>query len=171
MADAGARGHGGEVLEALRTPFEEVVTLGIAGIFELDVLFERLGMAKLVDHDRVVDHQVHGNLRVDLGGVAAELGNRIAHRGEVDHAGHAGEILQQDTRGAVLDFLAGRGVLLPVGDRLRVIGRDGEAAVLEAQHVLEQDLETEGQLRHVADLFFRLGEGIISVVLAVHGEG
>ena len=171
MADAGARGHGGEILEALRAPFEEVVTLGVTRILELDVLLERLGVTKLVDHHRVVDDEVHGHLRVDFRGVAAELANSIAHGGQIDHAGHAGEILQQHARRPVLDFLAGRGVLLPVGDRLRIVGRDCEAAVFEAQHVLEQDLQAEGQLRHVADLFRRLGEGIIGVVLAVHGEG
>ena len=40
---------------------------------------------------------------------------------------------------------AGRGVLLPVDQRLDVAGRDGEAAVLEAQQVLEQDLHRERQ--------------------------
>jgi hypothetical protein len=38
-------------------------------------------MAELVDHDRVVDHEVHGHLRVDLAGIAAELGIRIDSRG------------------------------------------------------------------------------------------
>ena len=171
VADAGARWNGSEVLEALGTPFEEVVALRIAGIFELDVLFERLGVAEFVDHDRMVDHQVDRNLRVDLGGITTKLCDRIAHRGEIDHARHAGEILQQHARGAVLDFLAGGRVALPVGNRLRVFGRDGETAIFEAEHVLQQDLEAEGQFRNIADRRFGLGEGIIGVVLATYRKG
>ena len=83
--------------------------------------FERLGVAEFVDHHRVVDHEVDRHLRIDLGGIAAELADRIAHRGKVDHAGHAGEILHQHARRAVLDFVAGDRVLLPVGDRLDVL--------------------------------------------------
>jgi hypothetical protein len=53
----------------------------------------------------VVDDEVHGDQRVDLAGVAAELRDRVAHRGKVDHAGHAGEVLQQHARRAVLDLV------------------------------------------------------------------
>ena len=137
VADAGARRHGGEVLEALRAPFEEIVPLRIAGVFEFHVLFHRLGMAEFVHHHRVVDHEIDRNLRIDLGGIPAELCNRIAHRGEIDHAGDAGEILQEDAGRTVLDFLAGDRVLLPIRDRLRIVGRDGEAAIFEPQHVFE----------------------------------
>ena len=44
MADAGARRHGLEIVEALRAPLEEVVALDVALVFELDVLLERLGV-------------------------------------------------------------------------------------------------------------------------------
>jgi hypothetical protein len=108
VADAGARGHGVEVVERLGAPLEEVVALAVALVFDLDVLFERLGVAEFVDHDRVVDDQVDGHQRVDLAGVAAQLGDRVAHRGKVDHAGHAGEVLQQHARRAVLDLVRDR---------------------------------------------------------------
>ena len=158
VADAGARRHRVEVVEAFRAPLEEVVALEVALVFDLDVLLERLGVAELVDHHRMVDHQVHRDQRVDLRGVAAELGDRVAHRREVDHAGDAGEILHQHARRAVLDLLVRPGrMLLPVDQRLDMIGRDGEAAVLEAQQVLEQDLHRERQPRHVAELLAGLG--------------
>ena len=171
VADAGTRGHCGKVPEALRTPFEEVVAFRVTGVFEFDVLFERLGVAEFVDHDRVVDHEIDRNLRIDLGRFAAQLADGVTHCGKVHHAGDAGEILQQHACRAILDFLAGGGVLLPVRDRLRIVGGYGEAAIFEAEHVLEQDLQAEGQLRHVADCLLRLGEGVIGVILAVHGEG
>jgi hypothetical protein len=50
-----------------------------------------------------------------LRGIAAQLGDGIAHRGKIDHAGHAGEVLQQHAGRAVLDLVrAIRRVLLPV---------------------------------------------------------
>jgi predicted ABC-class ATPase len=106
VADAGARRHGIEIVERLGAPLQEVVTLHVAVIFDLDVLFERLGRAEFVHHHRVVDDEVDGNQRVDLAGVAAQLGDGVAHRGKVDHAGHAGEVLKQHARGAILDLVA-----------------------------------------------------------------
>ncbi len=118
----------------------------------------------------MIDHEIDRDLRVDLGGVAAQLADRVAHRCQIDHARHTGEILQQHPGRAELDFLAGARIILPVGDCLRVLGRDGEATILETQHVLEQDLEAERQLRHVADGLGRLGEGIIGVFLAPYRQ-
>jgi hypothetical protein len=67
----------------------------IALIFEIDILLERAGAAKLIDHHRVIDDEVAGDERIDLLRVAAGLRHRIAHRGEIDDAGDAGEILHQ----------------------------------------------------------------------------
>ena len=101
--------------------------------------------------------------------VAAERGHRIAHRGEIDHRGHAGEILHQDARRAILD-LAGRScALLPVDQRLDVVDGDG-LAVLEAEQILEQHLHREGQLVDIAELGGGLGEGEIGVGLAADLE-
>ena len=44
MADAGARWHHLEIVERLAAPFEELVALAVALIFELDVLAEGLGV-------------------------------------------------------------------------------------------------------------------------------
>ena len=63
---------------------------------------------------------------------------------------------------------AGGGILLPVGNRLDIARRNGEAAVFEAQQVFEQHFHREGQARNVADRVRRLGERIIGVFLAAH---
>jgi hypothetical protein len=42
---------------------------------------------------RVVDDEVDRAQRVDLLRVAAQRRHRLAHRGEVDHRRHAGEVL------------------------------------------------------------------------------
>ena len=102
--------------------------------------------------------------------IAAELRHRIAHRGKIDHGGHAGEILHEDAGGTILD-LAGRGAVhLPVDQGLDVLDGDGDA-VLEAEQVLEQDLHRERELVDSAELGGGLGEGEIGVGLAAHVEG
>ena len=60
--------------------------------------------AERVDHDAVVDDEVDGDERIDLLRVAAELHHRVAHRGEVDDGGDAGEILHEHARRPVLDL-------------------------------------------------------------------
>ena len=170
MADAGAGRHDLEIVERDRAPFQELVALDVALIFERDILLERLGRAELVDHDAVIDDEVDRDERVDLLRIAAELRHRVAHRGEIDDRGHAGEILHQHARRAILD-LAGRGAgLLPVDQRLDVLDGDGDA-VLEAEQILEQHLHREGQLVDIAELLGGLGEGVIGVGLAADVEG
>jgi hypothetical protein len=166
VADAGARRHHLEIVERLAAPLQELVALAVPLILELDVILERLRRAELVDHHRVIDDEVDGNLRVDLLRIAAEAVHRIAHRREIDHAGHAGEILHQHARRAVLDLAVGRDrVLLPGDHRLDVVRGDGDA-VLETQQVLQQHLHREGQARDIAQLRRRLGERIIAIGLA-----
>ena len=123
VADTGARRHGVEIVEAFGTPFQKVIAFEIAMIFDLDILVERLRGTEFVDHDRMVDHQIDRHQRVDLAGIATQLGNGIAHRGQIDHAWHPGEILQQHARGAILDLaLRFDRAFLPVDQRLDVVG-------------------------------------------------
>ena len=81
--------------------------------------------------------------------VAAELRERVAHRGEVDDGGNAGEVLQQDARGAEGDLLLGLRAHVPVGHRFDV-GALHERAVLVPEQILEEDLQAEGKLVAVA---------------------
>ena len=46
----------------------------------------------------MVDDEVDRHQRIDLFRIAAERPHGIAHRGEIDHRRHAGEILHQDAR-------------------------------------------------------------------------
>ena len=140
VADAGPRRNGLEIVEALRAPFQKVVTLPIAVILDLDILLESFRVAKLVDHDRMVDDKMHGHERIDLRRVTSQLGNRIAHCCQIDHARDPGEILQKDACGTILDFGIRGGILLPVDQSLDVARRDSKSAILEPQQIFEQDL-------------------------------
>ncbi len=144
--DAGAGRHDLEVLERALPPAQELVALAVALVLDLDVAPERLRGAEDVGDDRVVDDQLGRRERVDLGGVAAEVGHRLAHRRQVDDAGHPGEVLHDHARRRELDLLVGLGIGVPAGECLDVVGGD-VGAVLGAQQVLEQDLEAERQAR------------------------
>ena len=99
VADAGVRRHRLEVREGALAPAEEGVALAVAGELERRVSLDREPRRKVVDLHRVVDHELDGDQRVDLLRVAAEVGHRGAHRGQVDDGRHAGEVLQEDAAG------------------------------------------------------------------------
>ena len=98
MADAGAGRHDAEIVEGARPPAQERVALAVPLIFELDIDLEGVVRAESVDHHRMVDDEIDRRQRIDLLRVAAELRHRVAHRGEIDHGGHAGEVLHQHAR-------------------------------------------------------------------------
>ncbi len=137
LVDDARRGrHGAEAAERLLAPLEEAVALAVAGELDLDVLAEGVGRPERVHLHAVVDHEVHRDQRVDLPRGAAEALHGVAHRREVDHAGHAGEVLEHDARGAERH--------LHGGGRLRVPAREPEHVLLgddEAVHVAQRRLE------------------------------
>ena len=133
-----------EALERRLAPAQELVALLVALVLALGVDAQGVARAEGVDLHRVVDHQLGRHQRVDLRRVAAELGHRVAHRGEVDDRGHAGEVLHDDAAGRERDLLGRLGVVVPGRERLDVLLADGDA-VLGAQQVLEQDLQRERQ--------------------------
>ena len=169
MADAGARRHDAEIVERILAPAQELVALAVALELDVDVLRQRVGPGEDVHLHRVVDHQIHRDQRIHLLRIAAQARDAVAHRGQIDHRGDAGEILHQDAGGLERHLLVGLALLQPAGDRLRVVHLVA-AAVLEAQHVLQQDLQAHRQARDVAQCLRRLGQGEIIVALALHGR-
>ena len=140
--DAGARRDDLELVERALAPAQELVALLVALVLEVDVALEGVGAAEHVDDHRVVDDQLGGRERVDLGRVAAELGDGLAHGGEVDDAGHAGEVLHDHAGRGELDLGVRLGRRVPAGERADVVGGD-VGAVLGAQEVLQQHLQAE----------------------------
>ena len=111
-----------------------------------------------------------GNERIDARGIAAEVGHRVAHRGEVDDRGHAREVLEQDARGHERDFgLGGE----PGRHEARVstsAGVDQPAAGM-AERVLEQDLERDGRRLEVDPVAQRGEPPVIRQAGAERGAG
>ena len=111
MADAGAGRHDAEIAERLLAPFQEVVALAVALVFELDIAGEGHRRAELVDDDRMVDDEVDRHQRIDLLRIAAERGHGVAHRRQVDDRRNAGEVLHQHAGRAIGDLDAGRALV------------------------------------------------------------
>ncbi|MNV28377.1 hypothetical protein D3C71_1195660 [compost metagenome] len=163
--DAGVGRHHLEVVEGLLAPAQEAVAFLVALELDLAVEVQCVGLAEHVHLHRVVDDQFGGDQRIDLFGAAAQLDHRIAHRGQVDHAGHAGEVLQHHACGHEGDFGVGLCAGLPAGDGLDVILADGDAAILVPEQVLQQDLHRVGQVGDVEALA-QLGQAEVVVGLA-----
>ena len=149
MADAGAGRHHAEVVERLRAPAQERVALAVALVLELDVaLRTRAARPNASTCTEWSITRSTGTSGLIFCGSPPSVDHRVAHRREVDHRRHAGEVLHQHARRAVGDLLLGAPVVAARPRmRLEMVDRDA-AAVLEAQQVLEQHLEREGQARH-----------------------
>ena len=148
--DPGPGRHDLEVPEALLAPAEERVALAVALELELDVADERAARAEDVDLDGVVDHELDRDQRVDLLRLAAEVGHRVAHRGEVDDGRDAGEVLEQDAGRRERDLAVRLVCRDPPGDGFDV------RAVAGPEHVLEQDAQRVGEARDIPLLLERV---------------
>ena len=114
MHDPRAGGHHAEVIQGLLAPLEEGVALAVALVLLVHVVEEGVLGAEVIDLDRVVDDEVHWNLRVDLLGIRPEAGHRAAERGQVHHRGNAREVLQ-DHAGELQGHVDLPGLRLPLG--------------------------------------------------------
>ncbi len=142
--DAGVGRHHLEVAERRLPPAQEGVALAVALEFLFGVDQEGGGGAVFVHLDGVVDHQLDGLERVDLAGVAAHGDHGVAHGGEIDHGGDAGEVLEQDAGRHEGDLPRREGLGVPAGQGLDVV-RGDHGAVLPAQQVFEQDAQGIGE--------------------------
>ena len=95
VTDARAGRHHLEAAERLLAPAQEQVALVVALELELDVAVERTARGECVDLDRVVDHELGRDQRVDLPRIAAQVRHRVSHRCEVDDGRHARQVLEQ----------------------------------------------------------------------------
>ena len=91
--------HDAEIAERRLAPAQQDIALAIALKFEQRVDVEGVLGAELIHLDGVIDDEIGGEQRIGARGIGAHGGEGVAHGRQVDHAGHAGEILQQDAGG------------------------------------------------------------------------
>ncbi len=171
MADAGAGRHHGEVVEGALSPLQELVALLVLLVLFGHVLAEGGVVAEEIDDHRVIDDEVDRDQRVDLLGVATERLHRIAHRGEIHHCGHAGEVLHQHPRRTERDFMLELALLQPFRDGLDVFLLH-RATVFIAQQVLQQHLHRVRQPGNPLEtIFFSGRQAVIDIGLGADLEG
>src|SRR5690606_19150828 len=142
--DAGGRRNDAEIVECLLPPLQELVPFAVALEFEFGIVEKRQHAAKLIDLHGVVDNQVDRYERVDLLRVTAHARHGIAQRGQVDDAGHAGEVLQNDACGLERNLDFAGAVSAPACDGFDRLLGDLEPIGL-AKSRLEQDTNGEWQ--------------------------
>ena len=141
--DAGVGRHDAKIVEGALPPAQEKIALLVALELQLRVGGECAGAAERIDLHRMIDHQINRLQRTDLGGIAAELLDRVAHHGEIRDHRHAREILQQHASRHERHF-ALPALAIPPGERFDLPGRH-DHAVLAPQHVLDHHLD---RIRH-----------------------
>ena len=123
MDDAGAGRDDAEVLHRLLGPAEQHVPLPVALVFEIDVLAKAIIVPKRSTWTEWSITRSTGTSGLILLDIAAQPLDRRAHRRQIDHAGDAGEILEDDTRRQIGQLDVRRGFLgIPVGEGRHVIG-------------------------------------------------
>ena len=140
MHDPGVRRHDAEIPERVLPPPQEGIPLPVSPELELCVQLKRVAAAEVIHLNRVIDDELDGLQRIDAIGIAAEANHAVAHRGKIDDAGDAGEVLEEDTRGRKRNLLLELRAWLPGGERLDVL-RLHEARVFVAQQILEKDFQ------------------------------
>ena len=103
--DAGVRRNDLEIAERRLAPAQERVALAVARELDRGVRRQRARLAVFVDLHGVVDDELGGSERIDTLRIATQTYDRVAHRREVDDAGHTGEVLQNDARRRERDFV------------------------------------------------------------------
>ena len=164
--DAGSRRHHAEVAEGLLSPAQELVAFAVALVFDVHVLFDRVGHAVLVDLHGMVDDHVGLDLRVDDLGVSPKILDRITHGGKIHNAGHASEILHDHAGRGELDLMARLCSRIPIQQCLDMIIRD-VGAIDVAHQVLNENLQ---RIREMIDAR-QIRDAVKVVILAAHLQG
>ena len=169
--DAGAGRHGAEVLERALGELEQLVPLTIAVVLQRDVERERALAAEVIHLHRVVDHQVAGHQRIDPVGIALHAHDGIAHRRQVDHARHAGEVLQHHAGRHERNLAPGGVDRLPAHDVADNLFRY-DSVPRKAQRILQQDPDGEGQPVEPAQaLLLQFRQAVDDRLLAIDSDG
>ena len=154
MNDADAGRDNLEGVEGLHAPFHELIALLVARKLELHVQIERIRCTEVVDHHRVVDHQIDRHQRLDSLGILAHLTGHPAHRCQVGQQRHTGKVLKHDTGDDEGDLIDPVGARLPVGELLDMLL--GHLLAIDiAQHGLQHDANRD---RQALDIREGLGE-------------
>lgn len=92
------RRNNSEVLEGRLAPLEELEPFLVSFEFSFFILLEGLRSTSKVHLHRVVDDQIDWALRVHFFSFSSQVLDSISQPSQVNHEGHSGEILEDDSR-------------------------------------------------------------------------
>ena len=141
--DAGAWRHHLEIIERGLTPPQELIALPVPAILDLDIARERVRRPEHISDHRMINHQLRRRQRIDPGRVAAHVSHRLAHRGQIHHTRHPGEVLHNHPRRRELDLLTRIRIGVPARQRPNVVGGDVRA-ILSPQQILQRIFKLYG---------------------------
>ena len=170
MHDAGRRRYHAEAGKGALAPVEELESLAVAAKLDVGIARQRVSGTEVVHLHRVIDYQIGGSLRVDLGRVAAEPRHGGTHGAQVDHRRNAGQVLHDHAGGPVRQTRAPLCPRLPCSQFQHLLPRYG-AVVATAQQRLQQNAQRIGQPGQVGRAMRRQrGEAVVSVAVAFHAQ-
>ena len=140
VANARSGRNDAHILKRRQGPLQEAIALAVALEFHIHVLLKSTGAASRIGNNRMVNHQIERNLRIDTRGVGAQIACGFTHHGQVNEHWHTGEILQQNASRHVFNFAALNALRAGVNNTLRIkLARVGIVDI--AQHVFKQNAQ------------------------------
>ena len=116
VADSHPRGDHAEVVKCLLGPAQQGVAFAVAFVLALDVAGIGPQRPEGINLHRMVDDEVGLDEGIDPTGILPGALHRRPHGGQVQHRGHAGEVLEEDPRRQVGHFGIGRRPFRPAGE-------------------------------------------------------
>ncbi len=152
--DPRRRRHHAEILKRLLPPLEKLKALAIALEFLFRVVEQGVRIAEIIHLHAVIDHQIDGNEGIDALRPAARPLHRRAHRGQIDQARHAGEILQNHSRRLERNLARMAQARLPGRQALHIfLAHLGVVAM--AQAAFQENLDGKRQAVDLAEIQLR----------------
>jgi hypothetical protein len=144
MDNADTRRHDAEGVERLHSPFHELIALAVTFELAAHVLLQGLWRTVMVDLYRMVDDQVDRHQRLDAPWIEPACLRHMPHRRQIAKQGHAGEILQHDTRDDQGNLLAARRPRPPLG-KFEDVPLADPLSITVAQQRFENDAQGHRQ--------------------------
>ena len=140
MDNSRRRRHYAKITERRLTPAQKRITLGVSTVFQVRIVLQRLVLAKIIHHDRMINHKISGRKRIHPVRITLQFRDSFPHRSEIHHRGNPSEVLHQDAgwRKGNLSLIARR--RLPSCQCLNIVdGRVGP--VFSSQKIFEENFQ------------------------------
>ncbi len=125
VANAGPGWHHAEIIKGFGAPTEKLITFLVAFKLFFDIGTESVVIAMIINHHRMVDHQINRAERINFLRIATEVLHCLAHCRQINNSRNAGEILHQHAGRTVSDFAVRTFAFEPCAQGFDII--DGDA--------------------------------------------